>query len=76
MGIVNAKTQSVTVDNFGYALPINTVMGLMDNLLARAADTETHDDVYFNGYGYYKCQLGLSVADVDGYADYDEKPVP
>lgn len=76
MGIVNAKTQSVTVDNFGYALPINTVMGLVDNLLARAADTETHDDVYFNGYRYYKCQLGLSVADVDGYADYDEKPVP
>lgn len=73
MGIVNAKTQSVTVDNFGYALPINAVMGLVNNLLARAADSQTNDDVYFNGYGYYKCQLGISVTDADGYADYDEK---
>lgn len=72
MGIVNAKTQSATVDNMGYALPLNAVMGVVHNLLTRADDNSIYgDSVSVSGFGYNKCLLGITVKETDGYADYD-----
>lgn len=73
MGIVNAKTQSVTVDNMGYALPLNAVLGVVNNLLTRAEDTTVYDDeVSAAGFGFNKCLLGVTVRETGNYADYDE----
>ncbi len=74
IGIVNSKTQSVTVDNMGYAIPLNVVLGTVHNLLERAGDNVFRgDEVYVNGYGYNKCLLGVTVREINAYADYDEE---
>lgn len=74
IGIVNSKTQSVTVDNMGYAIPLNVVLGTVHNLLERANDNTFYgDEVYTKGYGYNKCLLGVTVKEINCYADYDEE---
>ena len=74
MGIVNAKTQSSTVDNMGYALPLNAVMGVVHNLLTRYEDDSIYgDNVSVAGYGFNKCMLGVTVRETGNYAEYDEK---
>ena len=65
--------QSVQIDNFGYALPLNAIMGVIENMLGRANDAQAESDlVTKHGHGYYKCMLGISVAETDHTAVYDE----
>lgn len=72
MGIVNAKTQSVTVDNMGFAIPVNVVKGVVSNLMRRENNPPPGvDDVEKNGYGLYKCLLGVTVKAAYSYAYYD-----
>ena len=73
MGIVNAKTTGTTIDNFGFALPINSVLGVVENMMRRAEATGKIDDkVAKYNHGYNKCMLGISVVDENGYAYVDK----
>ena len=60
IGIVNAKSVNTDVENMGYALPINNVKQVVNNILAN------------NGI-VKRAMIGIQVSIIDSYAEYDEK---
>ena len=65
MGIVNAKTKSLTVDNIGYAIPSNIAVYCAENILDNCDGNENTQII--------KCLVGITVQTTDSRADYDEK---
>lgn len=65
MGIVNAKTKSLTVDNIGYAIPSNIAVYCAENILDHCDGKENTSIV--------KCLVGITVQTTDSYAKYDEE---
>ena len=59
IGIVNAKSGGTTTDNMGYALPINSVKAVYDNILA-------------NGKSVVRAMLGISVSVTASKAEVNE----
>lgn len=63
IGIVNAKTNSLSVDNIGYAIPSNIATYCADNILDNCDGKENTKIV--------KCLVGITVQPTDSYAKYD-----
>lgn len=63
IGIVNAKNVESTVESIGYAIPVDLVKKVVDNLLYYNVTTGEK-----NGY---KPVLGITVSGLDGKAVYD-----
>lgn len=65
IGIVNAKCIEENIENIGYALPIDRVSALVDNILFYCLDGD-----YVNAY---KPTLGISIQVVDSVAVLNEE---
>lgn len=52
IGIVNAKYNSSTIDNIGYAIPKSIAIGVVDNILYNCTDASK--------YKVYKCVIGVT----------------
>ena len=63
IGIVNAKTKSLMVDNIGYAIPSNIAIYCAENILDNC-DGITNTAIV-------KCLVGITVQTTDSYAKYD-----
>jgi len=58
----------------GYALPLNVVLGTVENLMRRAENkAPINDQVTTNNHGYNKCLLGITVRATENIAEYDEE---
>lgn len=65
IGIVNAKTNSLSVDNIGYAIPSNIATYCAENILANCDGKENTKMI--------KCLVGITVQPTDSRAEYDEE---
>ncbi len=63
IGIVNAKTKSLSVDDIGYAIPSNIAVYCAENIL-------DHCDGK-NNTSVIKCLVGITVQTTDSHAEYD-----
>ena len=63
MGIVNAKITDSQVENIAYAIPLQTAVGVADNIIDNCSDTDLSTPVV--------ASLGISLAIADSYAKYD-----
>ena len=63
IGIVNAKTKSLSVDDIGYAIPSNIAVYCAENILDHC-DGNTNTQMI-------KCLVGITVQTTDSYARYD-----
>ena len=67
IGIVSNKYSSSSIDNLGFAIPINTVKSTIESILATAR-YDTANDVWKTGYvvGDYEYAFTLSIVAVSG----------
>lgn len=63
IGIVNAKVNSSSIENIGYAIPVSTAVSVAENILNSAEAGYT---------GVRKCMLGIETAISESYAKYNE----
>ncbi len=63
IGIVNARSEKEGVEAFGYAIPVNRVVAVAENLIARAAEGKT---------GVAVANLGCTFETADSRSVYDE----
>lgn len=63
IGIVNAKTKSLSVDDIGYAIPSNIAIYCAENILDHCDGKENTSII--------KCLVGITVLTTDSHAEYD-----
>jgi len=65
IGIVNAKSSDVDMDNIGFAIPSNVAKYIAQNILYYC-DGTTHTSAF-------RCMLGINVQIAELYTEYDEE---
>lgn len=63
IGIVNAKYNSTTIENIGYAIPAAAAIAAADNVIDNCTDASRTS--------IYKCQIGVTPAITDSRMQYD-----
>lgn len=64
IGIVNARTEAIGVEHFGYAIPSNLVASIVQNIIDNSAANSSH--------GAMRAILGITVRVTDTQGIYDE----
>lgn len=64
IGIVNARSEAIGVENFGYAIPSNLVAAVVQNIIDNSAANSSH--------GAMRAMLGIAVRVSDRQGVYDE----
>ena len=65
IGLVNAKLNTTTAENIGYAIPSNIAVYGAQNIIDNCEGKENKS--------LLKCVMGITVTTVDSYAEYDDK---
>ncbi len=71
VGVVSAKKTQKDYENTGYAIPVNHVVSVIENILCYTEKAEEASSPYQKGFAY-KPTLGITVTATSSFARFDE----